>query len=128
VVLAKQLMEAVLKYCNFAFETDLFAEEIEMERLTLEPIQLLSPLFDRYSTLNEEDAFGLQITASSCIKHCWGPQAQMRLEPGLITFIHPDGFVHQVSIDTYSHKILADSQPESSPEDIDCRSELEAEY
>lgn len=71
------------------YETDIFNDEIDYEKLTLD---FLLPLKQFWSKdLTEENKCDLLIATLSALKFCWGKEAYVELSNHAVALKHEDG-------------------------------------
>jgi hypothetical protein len=73
------------------YETDLFREELELEKLSLEWVNLLLPAWSRaYPTIDDQ----LMAATVTALRWSWGAEANVNvdLEKAELVLQHPAGF------------------------------------
>jgi hypothetical protein len=73
------------------FETDLFRDEIELEKLSLEWVELLLPAWTRtYPTIDDN----LLMATKTALRYSWGDKASVSVDEASAELVlkHPAGF------------------------------------
>lgn len=88
--LVTNLCKTVIDYINIDYSTDLFKDEVKLEKKRLEAMRMLYPIFKRWSKLSENERYDALTTLYKALQWSWGKQAYFDTEVDKLKLYGPN--------------------------------------